>query len=423
MLFFYDYIENTFLATPFAIFYLLFVIRYLRNNNPVMNLLLSSTMLALACLFHGQYTFLLPSLFAIIIFKSVANKKYSNALKDSVISIISIATIFIITFVLLNKFNYQIIVGNAGGAGDGSHFVPLSGASQTGYTPFLFLSLEHLTVISNIVFTCVPSFLILSGIMLYQFMVKKTGRYFLSPSDSPYDPILVACGSLSVCYVGFITLWRFDLGFPADIDLMLSSGFSLAILVSYLQFRLTDGNKYIMTISIVIGLSCTLLLESNFILSRIDESSNLIYGLQLQRPIHNIKMDGKTIEFSNYSKASKYTQAGWFLPNRYGITAYDKKAYLSFQMKENKLKSYKMMIKGKISYSNYRPAIVNIAINGEKSTSFAYAPAEETTKSIIVSADSIQKNNGIIIVRFEFPQKQNLFDCFVLRSIMFEPVD
>jgi len=56
-------------------------------------------------------------------------------------------------------------------------------------------------------------------------------------------PIAFSMSILCLGYLGFITLWNFDLGYPGDTDLMLSMSFPINILLLYFLYLLLKWRK------------------------------------------------------------------------------------------------------------------------------------------------------------------------------------
>ncbi len=268
MLFYFNYIENTPLSIPFSLLYLYFAIRYLKYNNKLIDLAATSLALSIACLFHGQNTFLLPSLYILIIFDGMKNSGYKRIVRDITLSTIVIFAVTIISVFVVRTMGYQISPGNISGGGDSERFVALFSDGWTPYTKFLMFSFEHVSEISNIVIHSSPAVLILAILLVFKAVKRNSSYWSKEIVIDEMDPAIVVSGVLTLCYLSFIFLWNFDLGFPFDLDLMLSLGFPLSIFVFSMLYKLPENKKIYLTLGVFWGLYFNALFLSSFLTSR-----------------------------------------------------------------------------------------------------------------------------------------------------------
>ena len=265
ILFYFNYIENTILSIPFSLLYLYFSIKFLKDNSKRLNLVAASLALSIACLFHGQNTFFIPSLYIFIIIEGLRNSDYKNILRNMALSTIVIIATILTAITITTMAGYQVLPGNINGGGDSAHFVPFFGADATRYTRFLMFSIGHLAEISNIVVHSSPAVLIFSIMFTYRVAARKHD-YFTSIRD---EPVLVVTGVLTLCYLLFVILWNFDLGFPVDLDLMISLGFPLSIFIFSMLQKFHGYNKAYLTAGVLLGIYFNTLFVSSFLNSRL----------------------------------------------------------------------------------------------------------------------------------------------------------
>jgi len=257
LIFFYGYLENTCTSVPFVLLYLGWIVRYMRTEGPGLIALAFSTLfLGLACLFHGQAVFLLPSLPMLILYRCGFRQWYLSAIKIPAILSLLILMFLVVTHALQAELGFSISPGNINGGGDEMHFVPLT---QTGiFARHTFFSWGHFREVLNILLSGVP-FLLFAAPLLLLAPLKEDGDV---PGAS--SGVLVL---LSLAYLGFITLWNFDLGYPTDYDLMFSLSLLPALLVLLLVVRRCSTNSNLVKFFILVAIALAWTHQSSFIKS------------------------------------------------------------------------------------------------------------------------------------------------------------
>lgn len=254
ILYYFGYIENTLLSIPFTLLYVYFSIRFLERKNAALSqMVFASIFLGIACLFHGQNTFLLPSACLFIIFDGLKNKRTARIIVRNILIII-ISVLLLVGGVIFGVLfaGYGISSGNISGGGDAKMFVPVFSYSSTIYTRFLMFSFEHLFDISNILMHCSPVAIVLSVFLIGLFL-KGGFHTFSKRILSEYNPILLVLGVLFFCYFIFIFLWNFDLGFPVDLDLMVSLGFLVGLFSFHALYNFSGSKKTWLSIAVFLG--------------------------------------------------------------------------------------------------------------------------------------------------------------------------
>ena len=226
-LFFFGFLEVSFLSTPFFLLFLLFGIRYLRSDEHESRsqLLLSALSLSFACLIHGQNTFLLPALPALVLLRQWGHG-WRPISREVFFALGAAAALVVIVVLILMLAGFTIVVGDSNG-GPGGPFVPLTIDKPTEYNWYPFFSFTHFVFVENILELLVPLSITIP------FIVGL--RWFRRESWSLSETFLCIT---SLGYFAFIVLWNFDLGFPRDVDLMLSMGVPLLLMIWILLRRL-----------------------------------------------------------------------------------------------------------------------------------------------------------------------------------------
>jgi hypothetical protein len=263
MLYYLNYVENTMLSIPFGLLYIYYAAEYLEHQNKLSRLMVASFFLSIACLFHGQNTFLLPSLPFLILIGGLRNRNVKTILLHITASALVILSVVVVVLVILKAVGYQIESGNIYGGGDSQLFVPIFKKNATIiFTRFLMFSISHFMEISNIVLHASPATLILSALLLFN-LAKRNKNYF------KVNSVIVVTGITTLCYLAFIFLWNFDLGFPTDLDLMISLGFPLSIFTFSLILNISNNNKMLVFAGSIFCIFFNLIFISSFLTSRL----------------------------------------------------------------------------------------------------------------------------------------------------------
>lgn len=225
LVFFRGFVETTSLSILPVLAFVAFALDYLRTPvAPLRRLVAPSSWVALGILVHGQVAFLAPvwPLTVLLKERGAGGRRLAGAL--GMVAAAAAATGAAV-LALVAALGYRVVPGNIEGGGDTERLVPLG-------TPFAsagltLLSVSHLVRIGNILAAAAP-WLVLLGI----------GRGLAEVRERPREPDveLFFLGLLSLAYLGFVTLWNFDLAFPGDYDLMTT----LSVVVQLYVFVLLD---------------------------------------------------------------------------------------------------------------------------------------------------------------------------------------
>ena len=202
LVFFRGFVEHPPLALPLVLLFVWCGCRYVAK--PERSRLVATTaIITVAALVHGSALFLLPAWWITI---GVADSDSRQRWQRLGVALGTHILVVGACVLIVLAVGYRLSPGNAAGGGDGQMFVPLW--SATGFARFTFFSWAHLVQIANICAAGSPVFLAIG--------VASIGR----PQETSGSSIFIAL--LACAYLGFITVWNFDLGFPGDFDLMVS---------------------------------------------------------------------------------------------------------------------------------------------------------------------------------------------------------
>jgi hypothetical protein len=191
-------------------------------------LILAAALLGVAALFHGQFCFLFPAFVAVILFRNLGRP--GRLLVEGLLATVTILAFFFLTDAALKTLGLQPELGNYWGGGDGARFCPLDWGVWVGdhalgragihfypVTPdqldFTLFAGPHWRQWLNILLLGAPS-------LPLAFAALAAGRR--DPALRPTDQPAITLGLFALCYVLFIFFWHFDLGYPDDVDLMLT---------------------------------------------------------------------------------------------------------------------------------------------------------------------------------------------------------
>lgn len=211
LVFFRGFVENPPLALPLVLLFVGAALKHMDGGQPK-HFYVAAVAGAAAGLLHGSTWFVLPAwwLTLLVVGRNAgawptAWKMLASALATHAVTVGAFAA----TVLLLG---YRFSLGNALGGGDAGAFVPL--LYPTAFAPATFFSRDHWLRVANICFAGSPLFFV--GAMAA-----------LRSRDS--TPRALFLGLLALAYIGFISLWNFDLAFPGDYDLMFSLSPLLAL--------------------------------------------------------------------------------------------------------------------------------------------------------------------------------------------------
>lgn len=245
IVFFRDFIENPPLSVPFILLYANYLVKYYKQpQRGYVNILAAAFFLAMACLFHGQNTFISPAILLVIFLKKSNN--FSKIIRDSGFALLMATGVIFLIYSALSLTHLEIIPGNMHGGGDYQMFVPL--LEIKGYSQYTMFSLQNFSKVGNILILVSPLLLISPVTLALVFFSKNR-----------FQPILynLPLTILSLGYMAFLFLWDFDLGWPTDHDLMTTMGLPLALVYTAYLISLFKNKQIILKILyiLVIGVS------------------------------------------------------------------------------------------------------------------------------------------------------------------------
>lgn len=236
LMFVRDVHETSMLGIPLMVLSLGAQIRYLHaRHRAFLYLALAAFVMALACLVHMVYWAVSPGLIAIVLAKPVLNREApwrpARALAELALVGIIIFTLYQVVFGCFQMADFAIEPGNYWGGGDALRWKPLARGAWVGdhsqgreaiyfveYPPdaptTLLLSRETLEEWGNIMVAAAPMLLFL-GMLLPWFVLRSVGE----PAAATVQFPLLSAG---IGFAMFVWLFRFDLGFPRDWDLMMT---------------------------------------------------------------------------------------------------------------------------------------------------------------------------------------------------------
>lgn len=269
VLFFFNYVENTLLSLPFSMLYFYFSVTYLRGRRKdLRDLVLSTAAISVACMFHGQNFFILPSLFIFICAKNFNKNEVNFFVRDLAVSAVVFLSVILFGVVALSVGGYEIVAGNVHGGGDNAMFVPMFSDDVTLYTRFLMFTFDHFHEVSNIVIHSSPGVLFL--LILFVINVLGGRRFSLGGVfEIDKDPVFLVSSVLCLGFLSFIFLWNFDLGFPVDLDLMVSLGCFVNVAVFYVLYRFPANRSVLLPMSVFFGLVVNMFFVSRFLTFRL----------------------------------------------------------------------------------------------------------------------------------------------------------
>lgn len=225
VVFFFGYIEVTMISLPSLLLFIYFLMKYLESNHESLkHLLFMSGFFTIGGITHGQTTFLFPAIPILIIWKNDFLVGWKKSIKEISINLAFMGCILYLSLKLLDISGFQIVPGDISGGGDGILLVPLAPQPNLPYLRFTLFSIEHLVEVANILLITTPFFMAYGICVLLRAILKKP----LSPQVQ--DTHALTLTILSLGYLGFIFMFGFDLGYPRDLDLMISMSLPLSLL-------------------------------------------------------------------------------------------------------------------------------------------------------------------------------------------------
>lgn len=233
MVFYRGYIETMMIAVPAGLLFLHALFRTADRPIP-QNVIIASMALGLAVLMHGVYFFWLPVLPLMLWLSRIFKIRLPDSLTVWRIVSLSSASVVIVALMYAGGLGLIRLAGleldwtNASGGGDGKAFVSFVEYAQNPFIAYTFGSRKHIVAVFSILVYAAP--------LLLPMLVVRTVRMLRMPPPSLRDVMTadVALLLLTGAFVGFITLWNFDLGFFFDFDLIFSLSIPLALLTERL---------------------------------------------------------------------------------------------------------------------------------------------------------------------------------------------
>jgi hypothetical protein len=234
MVFYRGYIETMMIAVPAGLVFLHGLFRAADRPSP-RSIIIVSSALGLAVLVHGVYFFWLPVLPLLLwlcfIFKIRLHDSLTvgRILSLSLISVVIVALLYAGGLGLIRLAGLELDWMNASGGGDGKAFVSFTEDAANPFIAYTFGSWNHIVAVFSILVYAAP--------LLLPMLVMRIVRMVRMPPPSLRDvmsPADVALLLLTGAFVGFITLWNFDLGFFWDFDLIFSLSIPLGLLTERL---------------------------------------------------------------------------------------------------------------------------------------------------------------------------------------------
>ena len=241
LVFFSGYLESTLTSLPWLVGYIYLCLRYYdadsrRPKEARRNLIGAAFFLALAALFHGQITFLSPSLLIVILLKRIGKGEVRALWIDLALTAAIWIGLAVVTHSLLLAVGFHIEAGNIQGGGDSRRFVPLDPSEvQSHWVRFGMFSVAHFTEVANILAAASP-------LCVWLWSSRVTRRE--DATKSSRRPEAWCLQLMALGYVSLVVLWNFDLHFPIDYDLMLSMSIPFHLSVLSFLFSRPQGPTY-----------------------------------------------------------------------------------------------------------------------------------------------------------------------------------
>ncbi len=253
LVFFRDFVSLTQLSVAPLLASLYFAIHYCRSTTKRSDyaIFLASGCLTIATLTHAENIFLFPAIPIIIFLRRLPRKQwYALAWETFGITALIVLLCFF-TGLFATKMGFPITPGDAFGGGDGKTFVPF-GPPQTSSERFSLLSVAHAKEMGNILLVLCPLFFLLPLIAFSSQYMKV----FLQPEN-------VMLATMTFGYLFFIFLYNFDLGYPRNIDLMLTMGTPFLLVCTLAIVRCVSGKLRWLLVGI--SIACSWMYISSFL--------------------------------------------------------------------------------------------------------------------------------------------------------------
>jgi hypothetical protein len=222
--FFHGFVENTQLGVSCLILGLAQVSASVaptveRRADPRLGpLLFGSAWLALAAATHLQYAGMAAVALAAAV-GGIAPRGWWQVARGVAAVALGSGTIVAAALASVRVAPFQMSRSNIAGGPDGRLLVPFCDAAGQWFGPGLLLSADHLSLVVRALCFASPVFVVVAVVA-----VATRGALVRACAQRP---VLVFAG---VAYVGFVSLYGFDLGWPGDLDLMVTMSASLSLL-------------------------------------------------------------------------------------------------------------------------------------------------------------------------------------------------
>jgi hypothetical protein len=239
LLFFRDFTDSaTAPSMPFPMLFVCLAARYLHGNAPKFDLNARWAALAMlaACMFHASNLFLLPALVVMIGIRRLFDRQYKLLVTELAAALVIPAAACGATLLGLSAAGFELNPASALGGGDGFWFVAME-ENTLPHFYFTMFSWDHAIQTANIALLAGPAAALAAALAARS--VLKAGSL---KGESHY--LLLA--TLAMGYVCFISLWGFDLGFPADIYLMLGTSLPIPLFTAGIILRLSRNVRFVL---------------------------------------------------------------------------------------------------------------------------------------------------------------------------------
>ena len=225
-------------SVPFQMLLVFFAVRYLRRSEARFdpNCLWAALAMLTACMFHASNLFLTPVLAVMVGMRRLPARQFRLGAMELAAVLLAPALLCGGTVWALQSAGFVLYPGSVLGGADLHRFVPL-GKIPSPFCHFTMFSLDHAIQTANIAALAAP---------VAALAVLVAGRSILR-GDGPKDKaVFVFLGTLAMSYLCFIALWGFDLGFPADIYLMLGTSLPTQLFVTVMLLRMSRTWAYLL---------------------------------------------------------------------------------------------------------------------------------------------------------------------------------
>ncbi|MCB9884311.1 MAG: hypothetical protein H6838_02400 [Planctomycetes bacterium] len=192
---------------------------------------IGASWLGLAAMMHAQYVGLLVAI-PLLALANVPRRGLRAALLDLVSGVIAVLAVAAGVFGLVWLSGLRIVSGHVHGGADGQLLMPFGA----------LLGAEHLTLVGLVLLFAVPALAAACLVVLFSLRTALAG---------------VRGGGIELLaagYVAFVVLMQFDLGWPQDVDLMVTMSAPLSLLVARLLHHGLDRAHRPIRSALLLGL-------------------------------------------------------------------------------------------------------------------------------------------------------------------------